>query len=58
MSWVEIIKNDRLIYTGTCPKCGIMISQKDLPMYCPKGRKAPAASHVQNIDTCPMMGER
>ena len=59
MPWTEVLKDSRLlIYTGTCPECGIFIDQKSFPLTCPRNLPQPAESHLQNIKSCPMKRER
>jgi len=55
MSWFQIVKvGEQIVYTGTCPKCKRYFDQSDKLKFCPRNLPAPAESHIQNVDTCPM----
>jgi len=55
MSWFQVVKvGERIIYTGTCPKCNRYFDKEDKNKFCPKNLPAPAQSHIQGMDTCPM----
>jgi hypothetical protein len=50
MSWIEVVKGDKVAYSGTCSKCGKFV---------PNGGKCPAnlpakAPNIPNVSACPM----
>ena len=54
MTWVEVIKGGKVVYSGTCPKCKKFISRGE---QCPLNLPA-KTPELKTIDACPMKLER
>jgi len=54
MTWVEVIKSKKVVYSGTCPKCGEFVTRSQ---ECPSNLPA-KTPELMTVDTCPMKLER
>ena len=54
MSWIEVIKGDKVVYSGTCPKCGEFVTRSQ---ECPSKLHAKTPK-IMTSDSCPMKLEK